>query len=132
MSEATRQKTANRNATIVVILFAISLLLGSTPANPDGAIGTRDIAWVVVSLLSFLALLWAMFTSYRQGDERQRLIQLQATSVSFATVMLGVFVAQLLDAISLVTLKLSSQIVFMGGIILWVILLKILEPRGQS
>ena len=132
MSEAKRQKTANRNATIVFILFAISLLLGSAPANADGTIGARDIAWAAVSLLSFLVLLWAMWIGYRQSDERQRLIQLQATSVSFATVMLGIFVAQLLDAVNFVALKLSTQIVFMGGIILWVILLRVLERRSHS
>jgi len=76
-----------------------------------------------------MTLLWAMFVSYRQADERQRLIQLQATSLSFATVMLGIFVAQLLDAVALVGLKLSSQVVFMGGIILWIILLRFLERR---
>lgn len=129
MSEAKRQRTANRNAIIVAILFAISLLLGSEPASANGTIGVRDIAWVVVSLLSFSTLLWAMFISYQQADERQRLIQLQATSISFATVMLGIFVAQLLDAVALVGLKLSSQVVFMGGIILWVVLLRFLERR---
>jgi uncharacterized membrane protein len=131
MSEAKRQKTANHNAIIVFILFAISLLLGATPASVDGSLGTRDIAWVAFSLLAFLTLLYSMYISYRQADERQRLIQLQATSISFATVMLGIFIVQLLDAVHLATLKLSTQIVFMGGIILWLILLRFLERRSQ-
>lgn len=129
MSEAKRQRTTNRNAIIVFILFTISLLLGSAPMDANGGIGTRDIAWAVVSFLSFATLLWAMFIGYKQADERQRGIQLQATSISFATVMLGIFVAQLLDAIAIVALKSSTQVVFMGGIILWVILLRVLERR---
>lgn len=131
MSEAKRQRTANRNVIIVVILFGASLLLGSAPGSADGSIGVRDIAWVVLSIVSFVTLLWAMFVSYRQADERQRLIQLQATSISFATVMLGIFAAQLLDALALVSLKISSQIVFMGGVILWLTLLGILERRSS-
>lgn len=130
MSEVKRQHTANRNAIIVAVLFALSLLLGSTPIEINAAIGIRDIAWVALSVIAFITLLWSMCVSYRQADERQRLIQLQATSISFATVMLGIFVAQLLDAIAVVTLKPSSQIVFMGGIILWLILLRVLERRG--
>lgn len=128
MSEAKRQRTTNRNAIIVFILFTISLLLGSAPMDTS-SVGMRDMAWAVLSFLSFAALLYAMFVSYRQADERQRMVQLQATSISFATVMLGIFVAQLLDAIALVALKPSTQVVFMGGIILWIILLKILERR---
>lgn len=131
MSEAKRQSTTNRNAVIVCILFGISLLLGSVPGNTDGSIGARDIAWAALSIVSFVTLLWAMFVSYRQADERQRLIQLQATSISFATVMLGIFAAQLLDALALVSLKISSQIVFMGGVILWLALLGILERRSS-
>lgn len=131
MSEAKRQTTANRNAIIVAILFGASLLLGSAPGNADGSIGARDIAWAVLSIVSFATLLWAMFVSYRQSDERQRLIQLQATSLSFATVMLGIFAAQLLDALTLVSLKISSQVIFMGGIILWLMLLGILERRSS-
>lgn len=129
MSEAKRQRTTNCNAIIVFILFAISLLLGSAPMDANGGIGTRDIAWAAISFLAFVTLLYSMFISYRQADERQRLVQLQATSLSFGTVMLGIFIAQLLDAIALVALKPSTQIVFMGGIILWVILLRILERR---
>lgn len=131
MSEASRKRTTNRNMIIVSILFAASLLLGSAPGNVDGTIGTRDIAWATLSALSFVALVWSMFLGYRQADERQRLIQLQATSISFATVMLGIFIAQLLDALGLVGLKPSSQIIFMGGIILWLSLLWLLERRSS-
>lgn len=128
VSEIKRRRTANRNAAVIISVLFVALLTGSGATNaPNGELGVRDIVWGSLSVAAFAGLLWSLYISYRQADERQQIIQLKATSLAFVGIIFGMVTAQILHALAIVSLHTSIQIVIIGGVLLWMTLLKQLE-----
>ena len=127
-----RQRTANKNAAIVMILLFIALLTGNLAISaPDGSLDVGDVAWGILSVLAFGGLLWSLYISYKQSDERQQLVELKATSLTFMIVILGVVIAQILHALAIISLNITVQIIVIGGILTWISLMKIVERRSN-
>ncbi len=132
ISEINRRRTANKNSTFVMALLFIALIAGSSATNgPDEALETGDILWGALTVIAFTSLIWALYVSFKQSDERQQLIQLKASSSTFAAVILSIVTGQILYALNIVSLSISIQFVVIGGILLWMSLLKVFERRSN-
>lgn len=132
ISEMKRQRTASRNAIVVMTLLFVALLTGSgATSSPTGELSTGDMVWGGLSIIAFASLLWSLYISYRQADERQRLIQLKATSLTFVAIIFSMVAAQILHALAIVKLDVTIQIVVIGGIVLWMTLVKAVERRSN-
>lgn len=130
ISERKRQRTASRYGMVVVVLLFIALLAGGTASPAAGQpLSAGDIAWAGLAIAGFALLLWSQFVSYRQSDERQQFIQLKAAAVAFMGVLLGIVVVQLFHALGIVTMHIATQVILIGGILLWNTLLKFFERR---
>ena len=130
-NEITRRRINLRDGIGVTAILFIALLIGSTPQSTPGDPSTRDIAWAAVSYLGVLALLLASYLSYRRADERQQLVQLKASAIAFTAVILGLFTAEMLYALKEVDLNPVIQTLFIGGIVLWILLQKLIESRSR-
>ena len=115
---------------MALLFIALAVGSGST-TSPENEIGARDIAWASLSLLGFAALLVSLYISYRQADDRQQLIQLKATSLSFAVLIFSVVAVQMLHALNLINLDIALQCLVIGGLVLWTVLLKVVERRNN-
>lgn len=132
ISEMKRQRTANKNAAIVMTLLFVALLTGNLAVSaPDGSLDIGDIVWGGLSVVAFGGLLWSLYVSYKQSDERQQLVQLKATSFTFMIVIFGVVIAQILHALAIVSLNITVQIIVIGGILAWISLMKVIEHRSN-
>lgn len=131
ISETSRIKTLSKNVGISMVLLFIALLAGSgATSSPNEALSSGDIAWGVISVIAFASLLWALYTTYRQADERLKIVHLKATSLAFMAVIFCLVSAQILHALDVVYLNLSVQVIVVGGILLWMSLLKSIERRS--
>lgn len=112
-------RAARRAATIdgipVVALGSIALALGSDPDQSAARTGW----WLGTGIAFALAIAWVLFRSFRRADEYQRRIQLESMAIAFGAVLVGIHIAGLLDAAGIGNLRQHVQIVFIGGIVLW-------------
>jgi len=133
-SELKRRNVVGRYTVVAAIILVAALFLGSSPTagSDDGNLTTRGIVWAAVSLVGVLALFWAMYIGYRRADERQQSMQLKAASLSFVTVLLGLFVTEMLQATITINVTAAVQILFMGGIVAWVGFTKLFETRDRQ
>ena len=67
-----------------------------------------------------LWLVWAQLRSLRRADEYQRIAQLEAMAVGFATMIVLALVGGLLDAAGIGDPRQSLQITFIGGTLAWI------------
>lgn len=129
-NEINRLKTQRKNTVITVALLAVALMM---PSMSNGeAIGVWDYAWAGLSFIGLMALVYTITTSYRQADELQKMLQLKAAGIAFLTVMVGLFTAGLVHALTDVALAPVMQIVTIAGVILWSTLLSYLNKRSAD
>ena len=132
ISELKRRRTANRNTVLVMALLFVALLSGaSATSTANKNLNLHDKIWGVFSVLAFAALIWSLLVAYKQADERQKLIQLKATSMTFVAVIFSLVSAQILHALNVVALSISVQFIVIGGIVLWTVLTKEVERRSN-
>lgn len=133
ITEIKRQRNVNRSAGTAMALLLVALLAGSgATSSPNQALSVGDIAWGVLSVTAFAILLASLYIAYRQADERQRLIQLKAASVTGVALVFGLVTAQILHALDVVGLHITVQIIVIGGILLWMTALKTIERRSNA
>ena len=130
-NEIKRRKNNLRDGLSVGAILFVALLIGSTPQADPGNPGIRDFVWAAVSCVGVLALLLVSYLGYRRADERQQLVQLKAAAITFLAVVLGIFTAEMLYALKHINLNAVIQILFIGSIVLWVLLQKLLESRTR-
>jgi len=120
-----RQDTVTRAARRAVLveglpvgaLGGVALALGSNPDQSDA----QKAVWLGTSVAFALALVWVLTRAFRRADEYQRKIQLESMAVAFAAVLVGLQVAGLLDAVGIGDLRQQVQIVFIGGVVTWLV-----------
>jgi hypothetical protein len=130
-NELNRRRTTLRDGLAVGVIMLVALLIGSTPQADPGNPAAKDILWAGISFIGVLALLIVSYLGYRRADERQQLIQLKATAITFLAVLLGLFTAEMLYALKHINLNPIIQILFIGSIILWTVLQKLIESRNN-
>jgi cobalamin synthase len=130
-NELNRRRTTLRDGLAVGVILLVALLIGSTPQANPGNPAARDILWAAISFIGVLALLVVSYLSYRRADERQQLVQLKATAITFLAVLLGLFTAEMLYALKQINLNPVIQILFIGSIVLWTGLQKLIGSRNN-
>jgi len=132
ISEIKRRRTANKNNLIAMALLFVALISGSGATRVASEnLSSGDIIWGGLSVIAFATLLWSLFISYKQADERQRLIQLKASSMTLMAVTLSILTAQILHALNIVGLNVSIQFIVIGGIVLWSSLIRAVEHSSN-
>lgn len=129
--DAMQQRKDMYNSVPFTVLLFIALG-ASLKYQPDQPINSWGYLWIVASSLALLALIWSVVASYRQADELQKLIRLQATSLSFIAVITAVFAAELLHMAHWVNAAALLQSIFIGGLIFWNIALEVLNRQSRS
>lgn len=128
-NEIKRRKSNLRDGLAVGAILFVALLIGSAPqANPGNPAG-RDFVWAAISYVGVLGLLLVSYLGYRRSDERQQLVQLKAAAITFLAVLLGLFTAEIFYALKQINLIPAVQILFIGSIVLWMLLQKLIESR---
>jgi hypothetical protein len=130
-SELNRQRTARKNTVLVMALLFVALISGGATVMPNEKLSAGDMLWGGLSIIAFASLIWSLYVSYAQSDERQRLIQLKATSLAFIIVIFSIVSAQILHALDIVNLSVSVQFVVIVGILSWVSLTKAVERHSN-
>jgi phosphatidylserine synthase len=130
-NELNRRRTNLRDGLAVAVILFISLLIGSTPQSNPGHPSTRDFAWVAVTYVGILGLILVSYLNYRRADERQQLVQLKAAAFTFPIVLLGLFTAEMLYSLKQINLNPVVQILFIGSIIVWILMQKLIERQNR-
>ncbi|MEU8587461.1 hypothetical protein AB0C59_10735 [Streptomyces sp. NPDC048664] len=99
----------------VSALGVVALALGSSPSP-----GTAQKDWWIATTVVFtLAIAWVLLRAFRRTDEYLRRIQLESMAIAFAAVLVALQVATLLDAAGIIQLHQVAQLIFLGGVGLW-------------
>ena len=130
-NEIKRRKTNLRDGVAVGAILFLALMIGSAPQATPGNPAARDFVWAAISYAGVLALLLASYLGYHRADERQQLVQLKAAAITFLAVLLGLFTAEMLYALKQINLIPLIQILFIGSIVLWTVLQKLIESRNR-
>lgn len=131
-NEIKRRKTNLRDGLAVGAILLLALLIGSAPQGDPSNPAIRDFVWGATSYVGVLALLLVSYLGYRRADERQQLVQLKAAAITFLAIVLGLFTAEMLYALKHINLNAAIQILFIGSIVLWTMLQKLIESRTRS
>ncbi|HUS26117.1 MAG TPA: hypothetical protein VMY99_02095 [Nevskiaceae bacterium] len=130
-NEIKRRKTNLRDGLAVGAILLLALLIGAAPQGDPSNPAIRDFVWAATAYVGVLALLLVSYLAYRRADERQQLVQLKAAAITFLAVVLGLFTAEMLYALKHVNLNAVIQILFIGSIVLWTMLQKLIESRTR-
>jgi len=112
-------------AVVVLVTLQLSLIL----IDPDGGASSANLAWSLLPLVPFAWLVWAHLRTIRRADERQRGLLLSALAAGFGAAMLLAFAGGLLDAAGIGNAARSLQVTFIGGIVVWLATLAVLNRR---
>ena len=116
--ERLQNRAAVRDALPAAIaLIAAEAVVGALHLHPD--VHRWQVVVLLVPVLPAIWLGWAQWRSIRRSDEYQRTAQLEALGVGFATAMLIVLVAEVLDRAKLGSDTQFLQITFIGSVLAW-------------
>jgi hypothetical protein len=130
-NEINRRKSSLRDGLAVGVILLVALLIGSVPQADPSSPAAKDIVWAAISSVGVVALLLVSYLGYRRADELQQLVQLKAAALTFLAILLGLFTAEMLYALKQINVIPVIQILFIGGIVLWVLLQKVIESRSR-
>lgn len=130
ISEINRRRNSSRNGMIVIALLFVALSAGNNATSGGSSITTGAFIWMGLSLSAFAGLLWSLWINYQQADERQQLVQLKAASLTCMVVVFCSVSAQILESIRLINLNIALQVIIIGGILSWTVILKSMERRS--
>lgn len=118
-SDVARDRAATRDilpAVTLLVVVQASLVV----VDPDAGASLGNLVWSLLPIVPALWLVWAQVRSLRRADEYQRVAQLEAMSVGFATMIVLALVGGLLDAAGIGDPRQSLQITFIGGTLAWI------------
>ncbi len=129
-SDVARDRAAFRDAVPAIVTLLV--VQGSLVVlDPDDGSRVRNVVWSLLPLLPVLWLVYAQLRSLRRSDEYQRIVQLEAMAIGFATVIVAALVGGLLDAAGIGDARQSLQITFIAGIVSWIAALAIKTRRAR-
>ncbi len=107
---------------VLVVLQGSLLVAGDT----DDVRGW-PLVWALSPLAPALWLVWAQLRALRRADELQRVTQLEALAIGFATTIVLALLGGLLDAAGVGSTSQTLQVTFIGGVLAWVLALGLLN-----
>lgn len=118
-SDQTRDRAALRD---MILPFILLLLLNGSLIffNPQGEPTPLSVLWAFSPLLPFGWLIWTQVRALRRADEYQRMVQLEAMAIGFATMVFLSMVAGLLEGAGMGDPRQSLQVIYIGGVLIWV------------
>jgi hypothetical protein len=99
----------------VALLGPVALALGSQPDQSS----TQKAWWIAVTVLFAVSVVWVLWRAFRRADEYLRKVQLESMAVAFAAVLVALQVATVLDATGIVELHQLTQLILIGGVVIW-------------
>jgi hypothetical protein len=102
----------------VSTLGLVALALGSSP-DPSA---TQKAWWIATAAAFTLAVAWALVRAFRRADEYLRKIQLESMAIAFATVLVALQTATLLDSAGVIQLHQLAQPIVIGGVATWLVI----------
>jgi len=99
----------------VVVLGWVALALGSDPEQS----AAQQAWWIAATCVFALAMAWVLVRAFRRADEYLRKIQLESMAVAFASVLVALQVAAVLDSAGVVELHQVTQPILIGGMAIW-------------
>jgi len=128
-SDVVRDRAAVRDAMPGVV--ALVVVQGSLMMlDPDGRASAWNLVWSLLPLAPAVWLVWAQLRSLRRADEYQRIVQLEAMAIGFATVIVLSMAGGLLDAAGIGDPAQSLQVTFIAGTLTWVAALAVKSRRA--
>jgi hypothetical protein len=129
-SEDRRQSRSDRARTraemrdwipAVVLIVVLGVIAETVP--------TGKLWWSLANIVPALWIVRAVVRALRRADEYQRIAQLEALALGFGAMAMALFVAGLLEAADVGVLRQSTQISFIGGVLVWVVALLVKTQR---
>lgn len=109
-------------ANVGLVMFLTLVIFGTMGTHPTAhAITIFDVLSAGAAFLAFLGLMALDVMNYRRADEMQQNLRLKAGAISFAAVIATALAAEILINLRVGTPKQYLQIIFIGGVVLWVI-----------
>jgi hypothetical protein len=99
--------------------------------DPDAGASVGNLVWSMLPMVPAVWFVWAQVRALRRADEYQRLLQLEALAIGFATVILLAMAGGLLDGAGLGDPAQSLQVTFIGGTVAWVVASAVIGRRGR-
>jgi hypothetical protein len=115
------EKVATNN--IAIALFLVLVIGGSTASyNPNSTVSLGDVLSSIAGLLALLGLITVDVLNYQKADEFQQVVRLKAAAMGFAAVIAACFASEVLINLNVGSPRQYLQIIFIGGVLLWVII----------
>jgi hypothetical protein len=99
--------------------------------DPDGRASAWNLVWSLLPLGPALWLVWAQLRSLRRADEYQRMVQLEAMAIGFATVIVLSMAGGPLDAAGIGDPAQSLQVTFIAGTLSWIAVLAVKTRQAR-
>ena len=112
---------------VALVIVQASLVI----VDPKAGASTWNLVWSLLPLVPVAWLVWAQLRSLRRADEYQRILQLDAMAIGFATVMVVSLTGGLLDAAGVGDARQSLQITFTAGVLSWLTALAVKTARSR-
>jgi len=118
----------------VGLAMLLSLVIFGTmgPRGPTPILTLGDILSSAAAFLALLGLIGLDVLNYRRADEMQQTLRLKAGAISFAAVIATSFAAEILLNLHVGAPRQYLQIIFIGGVMLWVITPMVLYYHKQK
>ncbi len=88
--------------------------------DPEG-LSSGNVIWAAVQIAVVLWMVWVQARSLTRADEYQRVVRLEALAIGFATVMVMLVAAGVLEALGIGNPRQSLQATTMAGALAWMV-----------
>ena len=129
-SDVIRERAALREMLPGIVVLTVlqgSLIL----FDPRGTASAWNVAWSLLPIVPVLWLVWAQLRNLRRADEYQRVVQLEAMAMGFATVIVLSLAGGILDAGGIGNPRQSLQVTFIAGTLTWLAALAVKTARAR-
>lgn len=119
LSDVARSHAAVRDmvpgvVTLLIVQGSLVLL------DPDGGASGLNLLWSLLPLVPAGWLIWAQLRSLRRADEFQRVVELEAMAIGFASVIVLALAGGLLNGAGIGDPRQSLQVTFILGVLAWI------------
>ena len=129
-SDSARSRAAMRDAIppVALLLLTQASLIA---LDPKGGASVGVVLWSLSPIVPALWLAWVQVRILRRADEYERIVQLEALATGFGATILLAMLGGILDAAKIGSSRQSLQLVFIGGVLAWIVALGFKTARAR-